>query len=89
MSGTTQTSFALWTRIAVQQLIKKLWEIEMPISTVGEYLKGWGYTPQKPFRKAYEQNPKAVKKWLDEQYLSLRKELRKKRRKFNGVMKWL
>jgi len=60
--------FALWTRIAVQQLIQKLWKIDMPIRTVGEYLNRWGFTPQKPFRKAYEQNPKAVKKWLDEQY---------------------
>jgi len=60
--------FALWTRIAVQQLIKHLYSVEMPIRTVGEYLKRWGYTPQKPLRRAYEQNPKAVKKWLDEQY---------------------
>jgi len=60
--------FALWTRIAVQQLIKQLWKIDMPIRTVGEYLNRWGFTPQKPFRKAYEQNPKAVNKWLDEQY---------------------
>ena len=27
--------FALWTRVAVQQLIKQLWAIEMPIRTVG------------------------------------------------------
>ena len=40
----------------------------MPIRTVGEYLKRWGFTPQKPLRRAYEQNPKAVKKWLEEQY---------------------
>ncbi len=60
--------FALWTRIAVQQLIQHLYSINMPIRTVGEYLKRWGYTPQKPLRRAYEQNPKAVKKWLDEQY---------------------
>ena len=59
--------FALWTRIAVQQLIKQLWAIKMPIRTVGEYLKRWGFTPQKPLRKAYEQNPKAVKKWFDGQ----------------------
>lgn len=60
--------FALWTRIAVQQLVKKQWAIEMPIRTVGEYLKRWGFTPQKPLRRAYEQSPAAVKKWLDEQY---------------------
>jgi DNA-binding transcriptional MerR regulator len=60
--------FALWTRIAVQQLIKQLLSIDMPIRTVGEYLSRWGFTPQKPLRRAYEQNPKMVKKWLDEQY---------------------
>ena len=69
--------FALWTRIAVQQLIKQLWDIEMPIRTVGEYLKRWGFTPQKPFRKAYEQNPKAVKKWLDEEYPAIAKRAKK------------
>lgn len=60
--------FALWTRGAVQQLIKRLFCINMPIRTMGEYLKRWGYTPQKPLRRAYEQNPKAVQKWLDEEY---------------------
>ncbi len=30
--------FALWTRGAVQQLIKQLWSIPMPIRTVGGYL---------------------------------------------------
>lgn len=69
--------FALWTRIAVQQLIKQLWAIEMPIRTVGEYLKRWGFTPQKPLRKAYEQNPQAVKKWLDEQYPAIAEKAKK------------
>lgn len=65
--------FALWTRIAVQQYIKQLWSIEMPIRTVGEYLKRWGFTPQKPLRRAYKQNPEAVKKWLNEQYPDIAK----------------
>lgn len=37
-------------------------------STCGEYLKRWGYTPQKPARRAYEQNPKAVKEWMEVAY---------------------
>ena len=57
-------AFALWTRIAVQQLIKQLWYIDMPNRTVREYLKRWGFTPQEPLRKAYKQNPKAPKKIL-------------------------
>lgn len=65
--------FALWTRKAVQTLIKELYKIDMPIRTVGDYLKRWNFTPQKPLRKAYKQNPKAVKAWLDEEYPALLK----------------
>lgn len=36
--------FALWSRRAVMQMIKVLFDIEMPIRTVGEYLLRWGYT---------------------------------------------
>ena len=34
-----QFKFALWTREAVKQLIYRELDIELPISTVGEYLK--------------------------------------------------
>ena len=71
--------FALWTRIAVQQLIKQLWAIEMPIRTVGHYLKRWGFTPQKPLKAAYKQNPKAVKAWLDTEYPEIAKRAKKEK----------
>jgi len=64
-------SFALWTRQAVQQLIKQQYKVAMPIRTVGEYLKRWGFTAQKPAKRAYEQNPKAVNRWLEEEYPSI------------------
>ncbi len=60
--------FILWTRKAVQELIEDLYSINLPIKSVGNYLNRWGFTPQKPIRKSYEQQPKAVQKWLDEQY---------------------
>ena len=60
--------YALWTRQAVSELIRDRFGIELPVRTMGLYLKRWGYTPHKPMRKAYEQSPAAVKKWLDEQY---------------------
>jgi transposase len=60
--------FALWTRPAVMLLIERELGIKMPVRSVGEYLKRWGFTPQKPIRRAYEQNPVAVQKWLDETY---------------------
>jgi len=60
--------FALWTRDAVKLLIRQWFGIEMPIRTVGEYLKRWGFTPQKPIKRAYEQSSQAVKKWLEMDY---------------------
>ena len=61
-------TFALWTRQAVQELIKWRLGIAMPIRTVGEYLKRWGFTPQKPLKRAYEQRPAEVQKWLNDCY---------------------
>lgn len=71
--------FALWTRRAVMQLIKQLWSIDMPIRTVGEYLKRWGFTPQRPLRKAYKQNPKAIAAWLNEDYPAIAQRARKEK----------
>ena len=59
---------ALWTRAAVQTLIGCECGVKMPMRTVGEYLKRWGYTPQKPLKRAYEQDPQAVKAWLEIEY---------------------
>jgi transposase len=64
--------FALWTRIAVQELIRQRWGLEIPIRTIGDYLKRWNFSPQKPLKRAYEQNPKAVSKWLDEEYPAIK-----------------
>ena len=69
--------FALWTRVAVKQLIKQLWGIEVPIRTIGDYLKRWNFTPQKPLKRAYEQNPKAVQKWLKEEYPAIQQKAKK------------
>ena len=60
--------YALWTRKAVADLIEQRLGIRLPVRTMGLYLARWGFTPQKPMKKAYEQSPAAVKKWLDEDY---------------------
>jgi transposase len=60
--------FALWSRAAVGQLIEREYGIKLHVRSVGKYLARWGFTPQKPIKKAYEQRPEAVRQWLDEQY---------------------
>jgi len=58
----------LWTRRAVQALIAEQCDIQMPVRTVGDYLKRWGYSPQRPLKRAYEQDPDAVATWVEEDY---------------------
>jgi transposase len=60
--------FALWNRAAVTQLIEREYGIKLTVRGVGNYLKRWGFTPQKPIRRAYEQSPEAVQAWLDKIY---------------------
>ena len=50
------------------QLIEQECGLKLGVRTVGKYLARWGFTPQKPIKKAYEQRPEAVKAWLDEHY---------------------
>lgn len=77
--------FALWNRAAVGQLIEQECGIKLPVRSVGNYLERWGYTPQKPIKKAYEQRPEAVKQWLDEQY----PEIAKKAKAEKAQIHWL
>jgi len=64
--------FYLWTRAAVAQLIESRFGIALSVWTVGRYLAAWGFTPQKPVRRAFERNPEAVKRWLKEEYPAIR-----------------
>lgn len=68
--------FALWTRDAVRQLIRERFGVALPIRTVGRYLERWGFTPQKPVRRAYERSEPAVRKWLEEDYPALQQKAR-------------
>ncbi|MGI8308354.1 IS630 family transposase [Saccharopolyspora hattusasensis] len=58
----------VWTRKAVAELIRVRHGIVLSLTTVGKYLRSWRLSPQKPIRKAYEQNPEAVRVWLEEDY---------------------
>jgi transposase len=71
--------FGLWTREAVSQLIHKKYSLSLSRWQVGRYLKDWGYTSQKPIRKAFEQKPEKVKKWLEEEYPDIKKRATKEK----------
>lgn len=60
--------FFLWTREAVARLLDERFGLKVSVWTAGRYLKRWGMSPQKPVRRAYERDPAAVKRWLEEEY---------------------
>lgn len=65
-------NYALWTRASVKELIEHETGIKLAIRTVGEYLKRWNMTPQKPQKRAYEQRAPQVKRWLKEDYPAIK-----------------
>jgi transposase len=65
--------FVLWTAEAVQQLIHRKFKLRVSARTVRRYLSRWGFTPQKPVRRAYERDDAAVQHWLTEEYPAIRK----------------
>ncbi len=60
--------FALWSRAAVRELIERHCGIRLAVRTMSTYLARWGFTAQKPLRRAYEQSPRAVRHWLRLEY---------------------
>ncbi len=71
--------FALWNRPAIREMIEQRYGILLPVRTLGEYLKRWGFTPQCPKRRAYEQQPEAVRKWLDTTYPEIEKRVKREK----------
>jgi len=69
--------FALWTRRAVVELIQQKFDIKLTERAVGNYLKSWGFTPQKALIRAYEQSPEAVRKWIETEYPAIKEKAAK------------
>ena len=67
-------AYALWTRQSVRELILQESGLDLSVRTVGNYLKRWGMTPQKPQKRAYEQRAPEVKRWLQERYPQIKKQ---------------
>src|ERR687886_1399138 len=76
--------FALWSRAAVRELIAGRCGVELAVRTVGKYLARWGFTAQKPVRRAYEQDPTAVRRWLRRDY----PEIVKRAKRARGIVVW-
>lgn len=69
----------LWTRRSVRELIINKYEVNYSKKTIGKLLRKWGFTTKKPIQRALERNPAKIKKWLEEEYPSIRQRAREKK----------
>jgi transposase len=60
--------FALWTREAVATLIERESGVCLSLSGVGRYLRAWGFTAQRPMRRASERREAEIRGWLETDY---------------------
>ena len=75
----------LWTRALVCELIERRFGVRVAEKTAGRYLRAWGFSPQKPARRALEQNPELVARWLEERYPELERRAYRER----ALILWL
>lgn len=61
-------AFCLWTRAAIQQLIRNKYGIDVPVRSVSNYLKRWGMTCQRPKKRGYSQDDVKLKTFMNETY---------------------
>ena len=68
--------FGLWTRRIVVELIAEKFGLTLQLTAVGRLLASLEITPQKPLRRAYERDPKAIEQWLARDYPKLQRRAR-------------
>ena len=71
--------FALWTREAVGQLIARKTGLRLSLTAIGSYLAAWGFTAQKPIRRASERDEVAITTWLRRDYPAIVKRARQEK----------
>ena len=62
----------MWTRENIRDLIKQKYKIDMPLSTLGYYLERWGFSVQRPKKRAYKQDEKKVAEWVEQEFPCIR-----------------
>lgn len=64
-------NFSQWSRAAECQLIEQEFGLQLQTRSVCKYITRWGFTPQKPIKRACELSPVAVQAWLQGEYPSI------------------
>jgi transposase len=75
----------LWTRDAVAEWAARERGVRRARWVWGRWRKAHNFTPQRPARRAYEQDPDAVARWLREEYPRLRAEAEAEGAEIHGL----
>jgi len=55
----------MWTRKNIAEYIERVYKLPMPLSTLGYYLSRWGFSVQRPVKRAYKQDEKKIADWVE------------------------
>jgi hypothetical protein len=58
----------MWTRENIREYIKRKYGMEVCLSTLGYYLARWGFSVQRPVKRAYQQDEKKIGTWLNKEF---------------------
>lgn len=59
--------------------MKREYGIALSAASIGNYLKRWGMSPQKPVRRAYERDDTAIQCWLETDYPAIAADAKRRR----------
>jgi transposase len=65
--------FALWTRAMVRDLIRQEFDVRLSEISVGRLLAKLGLSPQRPVRRAYQQDQALVIDWVAKEFPEIKK----------------
>ena len=66
-------AFALWTRGMVRELISREFDVRLSDVSVGRLLRKLGLSPQRPVRRAYQQDQALVVDWMARDFPAIKK----------------
>jgi len=58
----------MWNRKNISELIHQKYGIALPESTMGVYLARWGFSVQRPTKRAYKQDGERVTNWVESEF---------------------
>jgi transposase len=69
--------FGLWTTDMIATVVYREFGVRLHRTTIGRILHKLGFSPQRPLRRAFQQDPDAVRRWKTETFPKIRAQARK------------